>query len=282
MMKRALFSIVFLFLSGCSGLLFHPEKELEFDPSRLGLPYENVTLKTPDGLQLHAWFIPAYSDQENTAPAKGTILFLHGNAENISSHTFGVLWIVLKGYNLMALDYRGFGKSEGSPSMAGAETDIQTALQYLTEKYPGQTLFVFGQSIGGTLAVSGVAKSPYQNRINGIIIDSAFSSTRRIAREKVAQIWLLWPFQYPLSFLVESHSAETDISGLTVPKLFITTEDDNIVPVHHTRLLFDKAEAPKEIKIVPNGGHIRALSDPQAKQTFLDFLEKHRNKKSGE
>lgn len=281
-MKKVFLSFIFFLLSGCSSLLFHPEKELEFDPSRLGLPYENVTLKTPDGLNLHAWFIPAYSDEAKAPPAKGTILFLHGNAGNISSHAFGVLWIVLKGYNLMALDYRGFGKSEGKASMAGAETDIQTALKYLTEKYPGQTLFVFGQSIGGTLAVSAVAKSPYQDRINGVIIDSAFSSTHRIAREKIAQIWLLWPFQYPLSFLVEGHSAETDVPAVTVPKLFITTEDDMIVPAHHTRILYKKAKAPKEMKVIPAGGHIRALLDPEVKQTFLNFLEQHQNEKSGQ
>lgn len=281
-MKKLFLAFIFFCLSGCSGLLFHPEKELEFDPSRLGLPYENVFLETPDGVRLHAWFIPAYSDEPDPPPAKGTILFLHGNAGNISSHAFGVLWIVLKGYNMMALDYRGFGKSEGKPAMAGAETDIQTALKYLTEKYPGRTLFVFGQSIGGTLAVSAVAKSPYQDKINGVIIDSAFSSTRRIAREKVAQIWLLWPFQYPLSFLVEGHSAEADVPGLDVPKLFITTEDDHIVPAHHTRILFEKAKQPKEMKTIPAGGHIRALLDPEIKQTFLDFLEKYRNKKSGE
>lgn len=253
--------------------MFHPEKEFVLEPSRLELPYDNLSLNTPDGLKLHAWFIPAYCSGKTPCPAKANILYLHGNAENISSHTFSVLWLILYGYNLTALDYRGFGRSEGSVSLSGSETDIQTAINYLLEKYPDLPLFVFGQSIGASLAVSAVAKSEYQDRIAGVIIDSAFSKTRRIAREKVAQVWLLWPFQYPLSFLVAENDPEGNVSKITAPKLFLTTEDDQTVPPHHTRLLYTKAAAPKELEIVAKGGHIRALNNERAKDVLLKFLE---------
>ncbi len=278
-MRKTFFFYICFFLSGCSNLLFHPEKEFVLDPSRLELPYEDVYLNTPDDVKLHAWFIPAYCDGKQPCPAKANILYLHGNAENISSHTFSVIWLILYGYNLTALDYRGFGKSDGSVSLSGSETDIQTAISYLLEKYPDLPLFVFGQSIGASLTVSAVAKSEHQTQIAGVIIDSAFSKARRIAREKVADVWLLWPFQYPLSFLVQENDAEGYVSKITVPKLFLTTEDDKIVAPHHTRLLYTKAVAPKELEIIPTGGHIRALNNERAKDVLLKFLETNGKKK---
>lgn len=277
-MKKAFLIFFFFLTAGCSNLLFHPEKEFVLEPSRLDLPYENLSLQTPDGIKLHAWFIPAYCGGKTPCPAKANILYLHGNAENISSHTFSVLWLILYGYNLTALDYRGFGRSEGSVSLSGAETDVQTAINYLLDKYPDQPLFVFGQSIGASLAVSAVAKSGLSDRIAGVVIDSAFSKARRIAREKVAQIWPLWPFQYPLSFLVAENDPEGNVARIKAPKLFLTTEDDKTVPPHHTRRLYTKAAAPKELEIAPAGGHIRALNNERSKNVLLKFLETNSNR----
>ena len=147
------------------------------------------------------------------------------------------------------------------------------------DKYPDQPLFVFGQSIGAALTVSAVGKYERQNKRAGVIIDSAFSKARRIAREKIAQIWLWWPLQYPLSFLVPENNAEGNVSKITAPKLFMTTEDDTIVPPHHTRDLYAKAVQPKELEIVETGGHIRSLNSETTKNAFLRFLEKNSARK---
>ncbi len=274
-MKKLIVLALSFVLSGCSGLLFHPEKEIVLRPSRLGLPYDDFYLDSADGVRLNAWRIPAYCDGAAPCPAKANILYLHGNAENISTHTFSVVWLVLYGYNLIALDYRGFGESDGSVSLSGAEKDVQAAIAHLVETDPATPLFVFGQSIGAAIAVSAVAKSPLQNKIAGVVIDSAFAKARRIAREKVAQVWLLWPFQYPLSFLVPENDAEGNVAKITVPKLFLTTEDDIVVPPDHTRRLYAKAVQPKELEIVAKGGHIRALNNEHAKDVLLQFLNKY-------
>lgn len=278
-MKKYLpFFIVFL-LCGCSGFLLHPEKEYLLTPERLKLPYEEIKIGTSDGLLLNAWHIPAYCAEEQPCPSKANILYLHGNAENISSHTFSVVWLVLHGYDLIALDYRGFGKSEGSVSLSGSESDIRAATDYLLDKYPEKPLFVFGQSIGASLTVSALGQYPRQNELSGVIIDSAFAKARKIAREKVSQVWFLWLFQYPLSFLVPENNAEGYVDKISAPKLFLTTEDDIIVPPHHTRDLYAKAVPPKELEIVETGGHIRALNNENAKNTFLNFLEKNAGRK---
>jgi pimeloyl-ACP methyl ester carboxylesterase len=260
-------------------LLFHPEKELILTPARLELPYEDMKIKTPDGIDLHGWYIPAYCSGKTPCPSRGTVLFLHGNAENISTHTFSVIWLITYGYDLVAPDYRGFGKSQGSVSLSESETDIRTILDYLLEKNPDKPLFVFGQSIGATLAVSAVAKYKHQDKIAGVVIDSAFAKARQIAREKTSQFWLTWPFQYPLSFLVPENDAIGNVARIKAPKLFLTTEDDPVVPPHHTRDLYAKAVPPKVLEIVETGGHIRALFDEKAKKTFLEFLDKNSSAK---
>lgn len=270
-MKKPLGALVCLLLQGCTSLFFYPSRETALLPSDLGMKYENVYLKTPDGLKLHAWDIsPVLEEGEKE---KGTVLFLHGNAENISTHTFGMLWLPLNGYRLFAPDYRGYGASEGTPSLGGLETDINAALKFLTAR-GDSPVFVFGQSLGAALTVSALAESPYASRVSAVVIDSGFSSTRRIAREKVATIWLFWPFQYPLSFLVAENDPEGKVEKLKMPKLFLTTQDDAIVPPHHTKILYDKAAEPKELFVAEKGGHIRATRDKAAREKVLKLFEK--------
>lgn len=273
-MKTLLLGVCLL-LSGCSTFLFYPTKEYVTDLRSVGIPVRDVWLETPDNIRLNAWFVPAFDPKtKTTTPAKGTILFLHGNAENMSTHILGVLWLSFEGYNLFALDYRGFGQSQGSPSLGGAETDIQTALSWLIEHQTGD-IFVLGQSIGGALTLSAVDKSPDKDKISALVIDSAFSSTHKIAREKVGASIVLWAFQYPISWTVAENNPLKHAKRLTLPKLFVTTETDNVVPVSHTLRLYEQAAEPKKIILVPNGKHIQALENPTARLAVLDFLEQN-------
>ncbi len=270
-MKKASGFLVFLLLQGCTSLFFYPSRETALLPSDLGLKYENVYFETSDGIRLHAWDIPPVLEKGEAE--KGTVLFLHGNAENISTHTFGALWLPLNGYRLFAPDYRGYGASEGDPSLDGLEKDINAALKYLTAR-GDSPVFVFGQSLGAALTVSTLAESPYTKKVSAVVIDSGFSSTRRIAREKIAMFWLLWPFQYPLSFLVAENDPEGKVEKLKMPKLFLTTKDDTVVPPHHTEILYENAVDPKELFIVEKGGHIRATRDKAAREKVLELFEK--------
>lgn len=269
-MKRFFILSLFL-LQGCTSLFFYPTRETVLLPSDLGLKYEDVYFETSDGVRLHAWDIPPVLEQGETE--KGTVLFLHGNAENISTHTFGALWLPLNGYRLFAPDYCGYGASEGDPSLDGLEKDINAALKYLTAR-GDSPVFVFGQSLGAALTVSTLAESPYTKKVSAVVIDSGFSSTRRIAREKIAMFWPLWPFQYPLSFLVSENDPEGKVSRLMMPKLFLSTKDDTIVPVHHTQILYENASEPKELMIIEKGGHIRATQDKSARKKVLELFEK--------
>lgn len=100
--------VLCLGLAACAGLLFYPDRHIRLTPERLGLDYEDVHLTAADGTKLHAWLLLAQGE------AHGFVLFLHGNAENISTHIHNVAWLPAEGYQILLLDYRGYGRSEGS------------------------------------------------------------------------------------------------------------------------------------------------------------------------
>ena len=108
--------------SGCSALFFYPQKDHINNPLITEFTYEDIYFSTSDGMILHGWFLKTKID------SKDTILFLHGNAENISTHVNNILWLVNNGYDVFAFDYRGFGKSEGYPEINWVHLDAQAAV----------------------------------------------------------------------------------------------------------------------------------------------------------
>ncbi|MHB1141137.1 MAG: alpha/beta hydrolase [Sulfuricaulis sp.] len=270
-MRRLLIIVVLSFsLIGCSNVFFFPYHEHVQTPERLGLKYEDVYFNASDGTRLHGWFLPA------PGRALGTILFLHGNAENVSTHIMSVRWLPERGFNVFLLDYRGYGISAGKPTLAGVQDDVDSALKMLLAR-PGvdaARIVVFGQSLGGAIAIYNVAHSPYRGHIRALVVESAFSGYRRITREKLGDFWLTWPLQYPLSWTVSDKynpsEAVTRISP--IPLLVIHGDRDPIVPVHHGEQLFDLAREPKQLWIVPGGGHIQAFQWQSYRDRFVAWL----------
>jgi fermentation-respiration switch protein FrsA (DUF1100 family) len=258
--------------TGCSSFFFYPRKQLLVNPVALRFSPEDVFFKTEDGLTLHGWFFRARPD------AKATILVLHGNAENISTHVNSVLWLINEGFNVFIFDYRGYGRSEGKPTLPGIHSDAEAALKTLTA-LPGidhDRIIVLGQSLGGAVAVYTAANTRYKQHIRALIIDSAFSSYRRIAREKLDGFSLTWPFQYPLSFLFSNaYSPEKWIGKVSpVPLLILHGERDTIVPVHHAETLFDAAGPPKEMWLVPAEGHIHSFANDTVRKQVVEYMER--------
>lgn len=259
--------------SGCSSLLFYPQKHFVENHLLDQISYYDVNFKTSDGLMLHGWYLKAINENH------GTILFLHGNAENISAHVNNILWLMSEGYNVFAFDYRGYGRSEGFPSIDGVHLDAEAALETVLRmsQINKGGLFILGQSLGGAIALYTTAASPYKSHIKALIIDSAFSDYRRIAREKLAQMIITWPLQYPLSFLFNNHYSPVKwIKKVSpVPLLIIHGESDKIVPPHHGLILFQEALEPKEYWSVDHVGHIQALSLPDIRSMLVDYLQHH-------
>jgi fermentation-respiration switch protein FrsA (DUF1100 family) len=263
------FSVV-LTLAGCTHLFFKPSKEFINSPEVMTYSPRDVYFQSADGVKLHGWYFQAKKE-------RGTILVCHGNVENLSTHVKLDLWLIDEGYNLFIFDYRGYGRSEGAPDVKGIQLDAEAALEtllftLLREK--NDRIIVFGKSLGGAVAVYTIANSPNKNRVKALILDSAFSSYRRIAREKIAESIIGWPFQYPLSHLVnDDYSPVKYIKNVApVPVVIIQGNGDEIVPEQHGRLLYDAALPPKEFWELKTPGHVKAQADDGIRKKLLDYL----------
>lgn len=259
-----------LLLAGCTQLFFQQHRYQVLSPDRLGLAYQVVRFPTADGLELYGWFLPAKGD------AAGTILHLHGNAENISTHIANVAWLPEQGFNVFLFDYRGYGASEGQPTLDGAQKDIDAAMKTLLGRsdVEANRIVFYGQSLGGALAVYYVAHSPYRDHIRALVIESTFSDYVEIAREKLADHWFTWPFQWlPLLTVDDRYSPLPAVKMVSpIPLLVIQGDQDAIVLVHDARQLYDAALEPKQLWIVPGAGHIQAMRQDAERDRLVAYL----------
>ena len=263
-----------LLQTGCSSVFFYPDQVTYITPDRLNLEFEDVFVETPDGETLHGWWLPAKSEP------KGTVYFLHGNAQNISSHIMNVAWLPERRYNVFLIDYRGYGRSTGAPDIEGTLHDAETGLRWLVDQpdVQNQPLFLLGQSLGGALGTalaSEWVKRDEQPPLDGVILDGTFSGFRAIAREKLGDFWLTWPLQIPLSWTItdeyEAYERIADISP--VPVMVIHSVRDGIIPFHHGERLYEAAEEPKTF-LQTDTPHASTFVIPGYQQEVLEFMQK--------
>jgi len=271
-MRPFLLALTFC-LAGCTPAFFQPSSAIFSTPGQFGLDYEPVEIRAADGTELFAWFLPA------RGTARASVLYLHGNGENISTQFANVAWMPARGFNVLALDYRGYGGSQGSPSFAGVQLDIDAAMRALLARpdVDPERIIVFGQSLGASLAVHYVAHSKYRASVRAVVLDSPFSDYRLIAREKLAGFFLTWPFQWLPSMTVENgYSPAASIKALSpIPVLFIHGDQDLVVPLHHSQRLYESAGQPKQLWVVPDTGHIQAVRSKGMRQRLAEFLQRY-------
>src|SRR5690606_34519752 len=149
LIRHALLGLLLALSAGCGHLFYFPEPGLRGTPAQIGVPYEDVHFQSADGTRLHGWFLPARP--EPGAPRRGLIYFLHGNAENISTHYVAMSWLNRYGWDLFLIDYRGFGLSEGAPHIRGVNQDARAGLDWAVARARQNKLplVVYGQSLGG-------------------------------------------------------------------------------------------------------------------------------------
>jgi fermentation-respiration switch protein FrsA (DUF1100 family) len=265
--------MLFLGLTGCSSMLFYPEPGLPFTPDKARLEYRDVNLVAADGTRLHGWWLPAKAG----VPVKGTVLHLHGNGGNLSWHLGGSWWLPEQGYQVLMLDYRGYGRSEGEPALPAIYQDIQAAFDWLDQapEVQGKPLVVLGQSIGGALAVHYLAEHPQQRaNLKALILDGTPASYRDVARYALGTSWLTWPLKTPLSWLIPDR--ESAINGLSrlagTPMLIFQSMDDTLVPLDNGIRLYQAAPPPRVLQLT-RGGHVQTFADSTWRQVMLRYLE---------
>lgn len=258
-----------LVVSGCGGnLMFLPMKPWVQNPARLDLAYEDIVLIHERGLRLHGWWLPAQGTP------RGTVYFLHGNAQNVSTHIMSVRWLPPAGFNVFMIDYRGYGLSDGDASLPEVLEDIQLGLDWLhgSGRLGDKPLVVFGQSLGASMAIPVMAREENHGRYQCLISEAAFTGYKRIASEVMRQHWLTWGFRpLVLPAMPDGIDPVEHIAALSMPVLLLHSKEDEVIPFAHGEGLFAAASEPKEFQPLL-GRHIASQQDPSVQQRLLQFV----------
>lgn len=229
---------------------YYPDRNKYDSPDRLGLAYESVQFKSKDQTQLTGWFIPALGCKP--LDAKGTIVHMHGNAQNMTAHWAFGQWIPERQYNLFVFDYRGYGQSQGSPDEQGLFEDSVAALDYIRSRTDIDTekLFVFGQSLGGMLAIAAAAASP--RGINAVCAEAPVLSYSEWAFDMMPEQ------DIPTD---DTYCASSFIKQLSPVRLMLMHGTaDKVVPYAHSTQLLKEAGEPKQLVTIEGGGHNEAMT----------------------
>lgn len=274
-MKKAFLTLLFTPLLGaCNGLFYHPLQQDLYDPKRLDLNYSDESIPSEQDITLAAWWFKSIAKDSY----KKLIVHFHGNAENMTSHFLFTAWLTQEGFDVLTFDYRGYGRSSAvPPTREGLIEDACAVFRWIHEHpvLKDYEIHILGQSLGGAVAVCALAHCPVENA-KGLVLDSSFSSYRKIARQKLGGFFLTWPLQYPLSFLVSDEWSPIDsIDKLKMKMIFFHNVNDPVVPYNLGKELFDKAVAPKVWVDVEWDGHTRAFGDPESpyRLQLVKFLQ---------
>jgi len=243
---RASLLMLLLGIMGClfypsieNFFLFFPDYSLDATPADWGLTAEDVCFQAADGTRLHGWFFPL---QSNAA----VILFSHGNAGNISHRLENVRLLTDQGLQVFLYDYRGYGRSGGCPSEKGIYQDGLAAYDWLIshKKIPPHRIVSFGRSLGAAAAID----IAMRREVRSLIVESAFTSTRDMAKE-------MFLFQLLAPILPANYNNLKKIQTVHAPKLIIHGEADEVVPFSMGQRLYRAAPAPKSFYPIPGAGH---------------------------
>ncbi len=269
-----------LFSTGCTsltGLYFVPRTVWIQTPQDVGLVYEDVYLTTADDITVHAWWMPAQQDgvlehnEEQQADAP-VVLYLHGNGENISSHFRSIAWLPERGVGVLALDYRGYGASEGHAMMPAVMLDIEAAAIWLKNKAPEQPLVVLGQSMGAALAVNFVAAAQQTYAVKALLLDAPFSGFPAIARSALAHSWIGYLF-WPGTLLVPSRWDPVDLApSIGVPVLVFHSPTDQVIPYQQGRKVYEALSSPS-CWFDSRGHHIETFSYDDLRAVAHRFIQ---------
>ncbi|MCK9202358.1 MAG: alpha/beta hydrolase [Gallionella sp.] len=245
------------------GLVYYPNlpsRAYEATPKDYQLPYENVTLTTSDGVRLAAWFVPAEHP-------RGTLLYAHGNAGNISHRLDSIRLFHDLGLSVFIFDYRGYGRSTGEPDEEGTYHDAEVAWQHLTAQrgIKPEHIVVFGESLGASVAAHLAA----QHRPGALILASAFTSVPDLASDFYPLLPVRWITRY-------SYDTRRYLQDVHAPVLVAHSREDEIIPFLHGQSLYAAAHEPKQF-LELRGGHNDLFfmnTKPFARATG-SFIEQH-------
>ncbi|UCC72219.1 MAG: alpha/beta hydrolase [Gemmatimonadota bacterium] len=242
----------FIFFVGGRLMLESLERQLIYFPTRVARDaptpqlegaavVEEVWLEAAEGVRVHGIYAGADG-------AFADILFFHGNAGDLYDRLDNVALLVSSGFNVLIMDYRGYGKSEGRPSEQALYDDGLLAYRHLTGErgVDPARLVIFGRSLGGTVAI----ELATQQAAAAVIVESCFTSAQELAR--LHYFWLPGKL---LGAMTHKFDSISKVPRLRVPVLYVHGDVDNIVPVQMGRRLYEASPEPKDWYEVRGAGH---------------------------
>jgi fermentation-respiration switch protein FrsA (DUF1100 family) len=238
-------AIALLLLLFQERLVYYPQmgRDQRLDPRDHGLQHASLTLATPDGERLDAWFVPAPGSD-------AAALIFHGNAGNMTQRMDTIAMFHRLGYSVLIFDYRGYGRSTGRPSEQGLYRDAMAAWDYLTRERgiaPGR-IVLFGESLGGAVAawlaaqVGGNGQQP-----GALVLASAFTSAPELAAD-------LYPWLPTRGLVRMRYDTRAALKEISCPVFIAHSPDDDIIPYRHGQMLYQAAGEPKAF-LEMAGGH---------------------------
>lgn len=227
-------------------IIFRPNKESYGSPADYGLAFEELWLavkRSGSGAErVHGWWMAA---EDSDAPA---LLYLHGARRNISNNLFRIAGLRRMGFSVLAIDYRGFGRSDGElPSETHTYEDAQAAWEELKRRVPDpRRRIIYGHSLGGAVAIDLAVRNP---DAAGLIAESTLTSIRDMVE--------LSPYRFlPVGLiLTQNYDSLAKVGSLKVPVLFVHGAADKWVPPAMSERLYAAAPEPKTLLLVEDAGH---------------------------
>ena len=245
--------------------MYVQQRSLQYFPGREGTPPEALGLsgvsehrvKTADGETIVLWHSPA-------RPGQPTILFFHGNGGEISGRHERMSFYQSQGIGALFVSYRGYGASTGKISEQGFLTDALTAYEFLLARgVEPEKVALVGESLGTGVAAPLAALRP----VGAMVLEAPFTAAVDVAAE-------IYPW-LPVRWLMKDQFRSRDVIGrVRAPLLILHGDADGVIPVAHGRRLFELANEPKELEILPGGDH-DAIGSPAVWARGVDHVRKH-------
>src|SRR5580704_3397721 len=207
-------------------------------PAAAGLPEaEEIVLTTSDGERVIAWHVPP-------RPDRPVVIYFHGNAETIAKRVPRHRDLIADGVGLLALSYRGYMGSTGTPTEDGLLRDAEAAYQFAVSRYPADRIVLWGHSLGSGVAVALAATRP----VAKLILEAPFSSTVDVAASMFPIVPVRW-------LMLDQYRSDQRIGAVKAAILILHGDRDFVVPVALGERLFALAPEPKRLVRYPAGGH---------------------------
>lgn len=261
-------------LSSCSSLLYFPSGARYINEKNLPIAPEEIFLKSSEDKQLMSWFFKS----SNTKKSQVTIIFSHGNGQNMSAHFRSLYWLLDLGINYLIVEYPGYGPNDGTPSPRSTIESVTLAMDWTRKNRPEDKILLFGQSLGGNVMLRALSEYSEKKSFCAVAIESSFASYKEVAQSILAKKWFLWPFQWlPYLLLSDSRAIVSNFKELPdLPYFIIHGDRDKIVPFSLGKKLYKKLPANKSFLKVDGGRHIDTFYKHQEhRKDFLDFISKN-------